>query len=122
MGELRLPTLVLGHKIAQAFPAQPGFYAVKHTATHSESGERILYTHPPYRVSGSEGLNFPLIIVRYTNHGLIKRTYAPPSIRKSCSGSTTKFSRELMEIQEGLAVEILNLVDPWLQFSIFEDG
>lgn len=37
MVEHRLPPLVLGHKIAQVFPARPGSYAVKYAAADSES-------------------------------------------------------------------------------------
>ena len=49
-------------------------------------------------------------------------TYEPPSLSKIFSGTTTHFSRVYVDIEEGISVDILDLVCPWLQFSAFENG
>ena len=35
---------------------------------------------------------------------------------------TINFPRVFLNIKEGLVVKTLDLIDPWLQFSIVEDG
>jgi hypothetical protein len=81
-----------------------------------------VYTHPPYGIPVSKRHNFPLLSVRYINQRLLERTYKPSSLSESRGRSTTHIPRGYFDIEEGLSVDVLDLVDPWLQFSVFEDG
>ena len=49
-------------------------------------------------------------------------TYEPPSLSKIFRGTTTHFSRVHLDIEVRLSVDVLDLVDPWLQFSVLEYG
>jgi hypothetical protein len=106
----------------QVFPVQPGFRVVNHTVTDSESQRKNVYTHHLYGISSLKRLDSPLLIVRYMCHGLLKQTYKPSPLSERRGRSTTHRLRVLMNIQVGLAVKVLDFVDSWLQFSIFEDG
>ena len=78
-------------------------------------------THSLDRISGPKGFYFPLPIVR--REPLVEiRTYDPPSLSKILGGTTTQFPRVFMDINIAFGVKVLDLVDPCLQFSVFEDG
>jgi hypothetical protein len=62
------------------------------------------------------------MIIRYTDHKPRKWTYDPPSILNLLGRTTTDSLWLFVDIKEGLSVNILDLVDPWLQFPVFEDG
>ena len=49
-------------------------------------------------------------------------TYKPPPLSEVLSGATAHFPRVCLDIEVGLRLKVLDLVDPWLQFSVFEDG
>ena len=49
-------------------------------------------------------------------------TYNSPSLSETPDGTTTQVPRVYLNIEEGLGVDILNLVDPRPQLPIFEDG
>ena len=49
------------------------------------------------------------------------RTYQSFSL-KNCGGSATQFLVVFPYINVCLACNVLDLVDPWLEFSIFEYG
>jgi len=49
-------------------------------------------------------------------------TYKAPSLPKILGRTATHFPRVLVDIEVGLRAKILDLVDPWLEFSVFEDG
>lgn len=122
LDELHLPAPVTEHKTVQAFPAQPVFHVVKHTVTDLESDEGDLPTHPLNGISSPKRPDFPLLVVRYTSHRLLKRTYKTPSLSESCGWSTANVSRVLLDVQVGLTIEVLDFVDPWFQSSVYEDG
>ena len=49
-------------------------------------------------------------------------TYEPHSLSKVSEGTKAQLLRVYFDIEIGLSVNVLDLVDPWLQFSVFEDG
>ena len=49
-------------------------------------------------------------------------TYEPLSLFEVVGGTATQFPRVHLDIEVGLSVIVLDLVNPRLQFSIFEDG
>jgi len=49
-------------------------------------------------------------------------TYEPLVLSEPVGGTATQFPSVYFAIDEGLSDNILDLVYPWLQFSIFEDG
>ena len=49
-------------------------------------------------------------------------TYEPPSFPKILGRTTTHFPGAVLDIGVGVIVKVLDLVDPWLQFPVFEDG
>lgn len=49
-------------------------------------------------------------------------TYKPPPLSKLFDGTTTHFPREYLDVKVGFIMDVLDLVDPWFQFSVFEDG
>jgi len=79
-------------------------------------------TNPLYHVSRPKSLDFPLLNVRFVNRRRQVATYEPPSLLKSPGRTTTNLSRVFMDIEVGLRVQVLDLVDPRLQFSVLEDG
>ena len=122
LDELRLPARVLERKTAQAFPARPDSRIVGGLTTGSESSEKNMYTHPLHGIPSAKGFDFPLLIVRYVNHKLPERTYETPSLHKGCGWPATHVPRVVMDVHVGLGVEVLDSIDPWLQFSVLEDG
>jgi len=78
--------------------------------------------HHLHRISGPEAFDFPLLNVRYLNHRCQILTYEPPPLSKIVGGSTTHAPRMYLDIEEGFSVDVLDLVDPRLQFSVSEDG
>ena len=82
--------------------------------------KEIIY--PPNGISSPKRFDFPLITVSCVSHKSPNRTYQPGSLRKKCGWSTTYVSRVLMDVHEGLGVQVLDFVDPRFQISIFEDG
>ena len=83
-----------------------------------------LHTHTSYGISGPERHDFPLVIVRHRNDGLRERKQAHESISllKVLGRASAHDSRVHFDIGVGLGVNILDLVNPWLQFSVLEDG
>ena len=49
-------------------------------------------------------------------------TYEPPSFSKVFGGATTHVPHVYLDIEVSLSVDVLDLVDPWVWFSVFEDG
>ena len=49
------------------------------------------------------------------------RTYDPHSLSEIIGGTTKQFLRVRLNIEVGLSVNVLDLVDPWLQLFTFED-
>ena len=49
-------------------------------------------------------------------------TYGPPSFPEISGGTTVHLPRSHLDIDEGVIVNVLDLVDPWLQLPVFEDG
>jgi hypothetical protein len=49
------------------------------------------------------------------------RTYKPPSLTEIPLGTTARFPRANLDVKVGIRVNVLDLVDPWLQLSVFED-
>ena len=49
-------------------------------------------------------------------------TYKPSPLFKVFGGATTHFPRMYRNVEVGLTLDVLDLVDPWLQFSVLEDG
>lgn len=78
-------------------------------------------THPFYSVSSPERLYFPLVVVRYTNLRQQTRTYEPISLLKVSGRAAAYGPRVVLGINPGLGVNVLDLVNPRLQFSILED-
>ena len=62
------------------------------------------------------------VTVRYVNHRREIPTYEPPSLSEISCRTTTHAPRVYLDIKESLSVNVLDLVGPWLQFSIYEDG
>ena len=120
--KLRFPARVPERKTAQAFLAQPDPRIVRDPTIGSESSERNMYTHPLHGIPSAKGFDFPLLVVRHTNHKLPKQTYEAPSLRKGCGWSATHVFRVVMDVHVGLGVEVLDSIDSWLQFSVLEDG
>jgi len=48
--------------------------------------------------------------------------YDSPSFPEIFVGTTADTPRVYLDVEECLSVNILDLVDPWLQFFTFEDG
>ena len=79
------------------------------------------HTHPLYGISSPERLDFPLVTVRYMSHKLMKQTHEPVSLKILCR-TTTHVPRMYLDVEVGLCVNIPDLVDSRLQFSVLEDG
>ena len=79
-------------------------------------------THPLHGIPSPEGHDFPLVIVRSTNNRPRKRTHQPVSLLNVLGRTTTHLPRVFLDIEVGPRVKILDLVDSWLQSSVFEDG
>ena len=47
--------------------------------------------------------------------------YKPPLSYKVFGRTTTHFPRGYLDAKVGLTLDVLDLVDPWLQFSVFEN-
>jgi len=45
-----------------------------------------------------------------------------PSLSEIFGGTTAHLPRVYFDVEIGLGLDVLDLVDPWLQFSIIEDG
>ena len=48
--------------------------------------------------------------------------YESPSLPEIFGGTTTEFPRIYLNVEVRLSIDVLNLVDPWLQFSALKDG
>ena len=48
-------------------------------------------------------------------------THKAPSMTDVPLGTTAHFPRVDFDIKVSVGIDVLDLVDPWLQFSIFED-
>ena len=109
----------------QNCPGFPGSaYASFHLTYDSrDRADPHLHTHPSYGISSPERLDFPLVIVRHTNDGLrrLKRTHEPISL-KVLGRASAHVLRVHFDIGVGLGENILDLVNPWFQFSVLEDG
>ena len=49
-------------------------------------------------------------------------TYEAPSLSEIFGGTTAYFPLEYLDVGVGLSVDALNLIDPWFQLAVFEDG
>jgi hypothetical protein len=79
-------------------------------------------THPPYGISGPKRLYFPLLTVRFASQRLLRQTHETISLLKVLARTRTHVSRVRLNIDVGLCEDVLDLVNPWLQFSVFKDG
>ena len=84
--------------------------------------EKDRYAHPLYRVSSPKLFDFPLLIVRSVWNRWRKATYEAPSLSEIFGGTTAHFPCMYLDIEVGLSVNVLNLVDPGLQPSALKDG
>jgi hypothetical protein len=74
------------------------------------------------RISSTKPLDFPLRNVRSANWRLEIKAYEPPSFLEISGGTTAQLHRVMVDVEVGVRKKVLDLVDPWLQSSIFEDG
>ena len=79
-------------------------------------------TYPFYSVSSPERSYFPLVVVRYTDPRLRMWTYEPVSLLKVSGRAAAYGPRVLLDIDPGFSENVLDLINPCLQFSILEDG
>lgn len=80
------------------------------------------HAHPLHRISNPKASYFPLSIIRYRNHKFQMETYESLSVLEISSRITPQLLRVFLDIQIVLMIKALNLINPWLHFSVFEDG
>ena len=49
-------------------------------------------------------------------------THESSSLPKVLDTTTIDFPRFILDVNERIVVKALDLIDPWLQISLFEDG
>ena len=100
------------HKTARAFPAQ----RVGRTVMDLKSGGRNLFTHLQYGTPSTKWrANFQLLIVRHTNHVVLKRACKPPCPPGSCSWSKIHIFRTSTELPTDVVV-VVDL-DHWVRLT-----
>ena len=80
-----------------------------------------LVTRPSYGISNTRALNYPLLIVRYEQREEMV-IHKPPPFSEVLGGTTTHFLRSYPDAEAGFILDALDIVDPWLQFSVLENG
>jgi hypothetical protein len=78
-------------------------------------------TYPFHSVPSPKRLYFPLVIVRCANPRLRTRTHEPVSLLEVSGGAAAYGPRVSLDVNPGLGENVLDLVNPWLQFSVLED-
>ena len=68
-------------------------------------------THPLYRVPSPKPFEVPLLIIRSTNDRCRMSTYDSPALFETPGGPTTQAPRGHVDIEEGIRVNVLDLVD-----------
>jgi len=77
--------------------------------------------HPLYSITGPKLFYFPLQIIRCVCNRRRAPTYTAPSFLEVFGGTTAHFPRVYFDVKVGVGVNVLDLVDPWFQFPVFED-
>ena len=106
------------HKTARALPAQPdprvGSGVQSRTWSPAEEICLLTFNTEP-SPSTKWRANFQLLIVRHTNHMVLKRTCKPPCPPGSCSWSKIHISRTSMELPADVVV-VVDL-DHWVRLT-----
>ena len=80
-------------------------------------------TYPFHSVSSPQWTYFPLVVVSYADSRLLRRrTYESSSLLEILGRAAAYGPRMYLNINPGLGENVLDLVNPRLQFSILEDG
>ena len=103
----------------------PGSTCVSRFSAHDGgqgAGPHRHQAHHLHRISSAKSFDLPLLNVRFANHRKQAKTHKALSLLEITGRTTTHLLRVSVDIEVCFRIQVLYLVNSWLQFSVLEDG